>query len=107
VTKTPPPRFVVEAPVEVHVEPRLLDSYAGSYTFPGFVMSLTRQGNHLVSSSPGEADLNLFPDAPDHFFARSADLEMRVVRGAGGAVAGLVVKEGGAEYHGKRTGQTH
>ncbi len=106
VAKTPPPRFVVKAPVEVHVEPRLLDSYAGSYTFPGFVMSLARQGNHLVSSSSGNADLNLFPDAPDHFFARSEDLEMRVVRGAGGAVAELVVKEGGTEYHGKRTRQS-
>jgi len=103
VAKTPPPRFVVKAPVEVQVEARLLDSYAGSYTFPGFVMSLSRQGNHLVTSSPGEAALDLFPDAPDHFFARSADFEMRVVRGAGGAVAELVVKDGAEEYHGKRT----
>jgi pimeloyl-ACP methyl ester carboxylesterase len=107
VAKTPPPRFVVKAPVEVRVEARLLDSYAGSYTFPGFVITYARRGNHLVASSPGSADLDLFPDAPDHFFARSEDLEMRVVRGAGGAVAELVVKEGGAEYHGKRTGQTH
>ncbi|HXO28669.1 MAG TPA: alpha/beta hydrolase, partial [Thermoanaerobaculia bacterium] len=107
VTKTPPPRFAVKAPVEVRVEARLLDSYAGSYTFPGFVMTYARRGNHLVASSPGSADLDLFPDAPDHFFARSEDLEMRVVRGAGGAVVELVVKEGGTEYHGKRTGQVH
>jgi pimeloyl-ACP methyl ester carboxylesterase len=106
VAKTPPPRFVVEVPVEVHLEPRLLDSYAGAYTFPGYVMSLARQGNHLVSSSPGTADLDLFPDAPDHFFARSADVEMRVVRGAGGAVAEVVVKEDGEEQHGKRTRKT-
>jgi hypothetical protein len=107
VAKTPPPRFVVKAPVEVHVEARLLDSCAGSYTFPGFVMTFARQGNHLVTSSPGSADLDLFPDAQDHFFARSEDLEMRVVRGAGGAVVEIVVKDGGTEYHGKRSGQTH
>ncbi|HXO42636.1 MAG TPA: hypothetical protein VN999_14380, partial [Thermoanaerobaculia bacterium] len=61
----------------------------------------------LATSSPGSPDLDLFPDAPDHYFARSEDLEMRVVRGAGGAVAELVVKDGGTEYRGKRTGQMH
>jgi pimeloyl-ACP methyl ester carboxylesterase len=103
VAKAPPPRFILKAPVEVQLEPRLLDGYAGTYTFPGFVMSLARRGNHLVASSPGSADLDLFPDAPDHFFAKSADLEMRVVRGAGGAVAELVVKAGSEEDHGKPT----
>jgi len=107
VAKTPPPRFAVKAPVEVHLEARLLDGCAGSYSFPGFVMTFAPQGNHLVASSPGSADLDLFPDAPDHFFARSADLEMRVVRDAGGAVAELVVKDGGTEYHGRRSGQAH
>jgi pimeloyl-ACP methyl ester carboxylesterase len=102
VAKNPPPHFVVKVPVEIQVEPRLLDSYAGTYAFPGFTMTLARQGGNLVASSPGDADLVLFPDAQDHFFAKSADVEMRVVRGAGGTVKDLVVKFGSQELHGKR-----
>lgn len=102
VAKNPPPHFVVKAPVEVQVEPRLLDSFAGAYAFPGFTMSLARQGGHLVASSPGTADLDLFPDAQDHFFAKSADVELQVVRGAGSTVKELVLKFGSQELHGKR-----
>jgi hypothetical protein len=100
--KMPPPRFVVKAPVEVRLDPRLLDSYAGTYELPGFVATLVRLGDHLVSKVPDDAEVELFADAKDHFFAKSADIEMRVVRNAGGAVVGVVFVNGGQEFRGKR-----
>ena len=101
VAKTPPPRFVVKAPVEVHLEARLLDACAGTYEFPGFVMTLARLGDHLVARSPGQADLELFADARDHFFARSADFAVQVVRAKDGAVK-EVVAHADQDYRGKR-----
>jgi pimeloyl-ACP methyl ester carboxylesterase len=100
--KTPPPHFIVKVPVEVRVPPRLLDAYAGSYVFPGFVMALVRSGDHLVAKSPDSADLELFADADDHFFAKSADLEVKVLRNAAGAVVAVVVKSGDQEFRGRR-----
>jgi hypothetical protein len=44
----------------------------------------------------------LFADGQDHFFAKSADIELRVVRGAGGAVKEVVFKNGDEELRGKR-----
>lgn len=100
--KTPPPHFIVKVPVEVHVAPLLLDGYAGSYAFPGFVITLARLGDHLVAKSPGDADLELFADAEDHFFAKSADVEMRIVRSPSGAAVAVVLKSGDQEFRGQR-----
>jgi pimeloyl-ACP methyl ester carboxylesterase len=100
--KTPPPRFVVKAPVEIKLAPSLLDAYAGTYALPGFNTTLARLGDHLVARSPDAGDLEIFADAQDHFFAKSADVEIRILRDAGGAVVGIVFKAGSQELHGKR-----
>jgi len=100
--KTPPPRFVVKVPVVVTLDPRLLDACAGSYALPGFVVTLARLGDHLVAKVPDSADVELFADARDHFFSKSEDIELRVVRDAGGAVVAVVFKDGDEEFRGKR-----
>jgi pimeloyl-ACP methyl ester carboxylesterase len=100
--KTPPPHFVVKVPVEVKLDPRLLDACAGTYALPGFQATLARFGDHLVFRTAGDADLEIFADAQDHFFAKSADLEVRIVRGAGGTVTEVAVKNGDYEVRGKR-----
>jgi pimeloyl-ACP methyl ester carboxylesterase len=100
--KTPPPRFILKEPVAVHLDQRLLDAYCGTYAFSTFNMKLARVGDHLVSQVPQEADLELFADAQDHFFARSADIEMRIVREPGGAAVEAVFTNGDEEYRGKR-----
>jgi pimeloyl-ACP methyl ester carboxylesterase len=102
VAKTQPPRFVVKEPVEVHLAPKLLDSYAGTYALPGFTLTLVRRGDHLVVQSPNTADLEVFADARDHFFARSADFEMQMTPGGAGAPLGLVLELGTEELRGKR-----
>jgi pimeloyl-ACP methyl ester carboxylesterase len=102
VAKTPPVRFVVKDPVEVKLAPALLDSYAGTYAFPGFTLTLVRRGDHLVVQSPHAADLDVFADARDHFFARSADFDLRVLPGGRGAPRELVLLFGTQELHGRR-----
>jgi pimeloyl-ACP methyl ester carboxylesterase len=100
--KTPPPRFVVKVPVEVTLDPRLLEACTGSYALPGFVVTLARLGDHLVAKVPDSADVELFADGRDHFFSKSEDIELRIVRGAGGAVVEVVFKNGDEELRGKR-----
>ncbi len=102
VAKAAPLRFVVKVPVELHLDPRQLDACAGTFALPAFQVTLARFGDHLVSKVADSADLELFADAPDHFFAKSADIELRVVRGAGGRVDEVVFKNGDEEFRGKR-----
>jgi pimeloyl-ACP methyl ester carboxylesterase len=103
VSKTPPTRFQVKEHVEVHLDPKLLDSYAGDYQFEAFKVTLARAGDHLVVRSPGQADLDLFADAPDHFFAKADDIELRLVKTAAGAVSEAVIRFGTRDFHGQRT----
>jgi pimeloyl-ACP methyl ester carboxylesterase len=100
--KTPPTRFELKARVEAHLDPKLLDSYAGTYALEGFNLTLARRGDHLVGQVSGQGDLELFADAEDHFFAKSEDLELRIVRGAAGAAPQIVVHTGSEDLHGQR-----
>jgi pimeloyl-ACP methyl ester carboxylesterase len=100
-TATPATQFVLKVPVEIQVAASALDSAVGDYTFPGFTIHLAREGNHLVAKSPDGSALLLLPDAPDHFFAKSEDAELRVVRAPGGGVTEVIFKGGAQEYHGK------
>jgi hypothetical protein len=51
---------------------------------------------------PGQGELDLFADAEDHFFAKSEDLELRIVPGKAGAAPEIVVHAGSEEMRGKR-----
>lgn len=101
-SKTPPTRFELAARVEKRLDPKLLDSYAGTYALGGFNLTLVRQGDHLVAQATGQGDLELFADAEDHFFAKSEDLELQIVPGKAGAAPQIVVHAGSEELHGKR-----
>jgi pimeloyl-ACP methyl ester carboxylesterase len=102
-SKTPTTRFELAARVEKHLDPKLLDRYAGTYALPGFNLTLSRRGDHLVGLVSGQGELELFPDAKDHFYAKSEDLELRIVPGAAGAAPSeIVVHAGSEDMHGKR-----
>ena len=100
--KTPPTKFELAVRVEAHLDPKLLDSYAGTYALEGFSLTLTRRGDHLVGEVSGQGELELFADAKDHFFAKSEDLELQIVRGPAGAAPRIVVHAGSEEMHGQR-----
>ena len=86
-----------EKPVDprvLDVDPTSYDDLAGVYEIaPGrWVTRVRRDGNRLVASRDGGAERELLPFAVDRFFYAGQEGELFFVRGAGGAVEGMVFR---------------
>jgi pimeloyl-ACP methyl ester carboxylesterase len=103
VTATPPTKFVTKEHVVARIDPGILDRYAGTYQLGTFQVVLAPRDGHLLARLAGQEDLDLFPESDHHFFAKSDDLEIDMVDGAGaGAPPEMVVHFGAQEMRGKR-----
>jgi pimeloyl-ACP methyl ester carboxylesterase len=93
-TATPPLHFQLKVPVAVHVDDKVLDTYAGTYDAMGQHVTLKRHEGHLVLQTEGQDDLELLPDSASHFFAPTDDFELEFVPGAAGAPPSMVIHAG-------------
>lgn len=85
-----------------------LDAYAGEYTLaPGFVLSVTRQGDQLFAQATGQGGFPLFASGPDAFFAKVAPITIDFERGQAGKVSALVLHQNGHDQRAARTGDAH
>ncbi len=81
-----------------------LDAYAGQYTLaPGFVLTVSRQGDQLFAQATGQGAFPLFASARDVFFARVTPLTIEFARDAAGKVNGLVLHHNGQDRRAART----
>lgn len=91
-----PPRKPLPMHAEVALDPILLDRLAGRYAIPpDLVLTVTRQGNHLLlqenDGAPGEA----FPEAELQFFSKTSDDIVTFELDSRGKVVRLVIHTGG------------
>lgn len=81
-----------------------LDAYAGQYTLsPGFVLTVTRQGDQLFARATGQGAFPLYARASDAFFARVAPITIDFERDADGKVNALMFHQNGHDRHAVRT----
>jgi len=87
----------------VQVDPNLYDDYAGVYElFPGFQLTLTREGDHLMVQGTGQPKIEVFPESETRFFLKVVDAEIELQRGPDGKATGLTLLQGGQTIPGKR-----
>lgn len=85
------------------VDPAIFDRYVGRYELrPGFVVTITREGNSLMAQATGQAKFELLPESETAFFANAPPLAMAFVKGADGKVTHLVLTQGGERREAKR-----
>ena len=88
------------------VDPALLDTYVGHYAWsPGYVEEITRKGNELMLSIPGETDaVELIPQDDTTFFIpnEAEDSLTTFVKDSSGKVTHYVVRQQGQEIVGKK-----
>jgi CubicO group peptidase (beta-lactamase class C family) len=85
------------------VDPAIFDAYAGKYQLgPAFIVTITRDGNRLMSQATGQGEFELFPDSETTFFAKVTELTVRFVKGADGQVTHFVLTQGGREQIAKK-----
>jgi len=64
-------------PSEIKIDPGLLDAYVGDYQFPGKIMRVTREGDHLNAQILGsQGKVPIFPSSETNFFAKEFHAEV-------------------------------
>ena len=85
------------------VDPKVYDQYVGDYQLaPGFIITILRRGDKLISQATGQPEVELFPESETRFFLKEVDAQVDFVKDASGLVTGLVVHQGGQDLPGKK-----
>jgi CubicO group peptidase (beta-lactamase class C family) len=85
------------------VDPKVYDSLAGDYELaPGFIITILRRGDKLISQVTGQPEVELFPESETRFFLKVADAQVDFVKDALGIVTGLVLHQGGQDMPAKK-----
>jgi hypothetical protein len=84
--------------VAIAVDPAIYDAYVGEYELvPGFVLTVTREGDRLMTQATGQGKFEVFPSAPTEFFLKVVDAQISFVKNDTGGVTGLVLHQGGRD----------
>ncbi|HWM95162.1 MAG TPA: serine hydrolase [Thermoanaerobaculia bacterium] len=87
----------------IQVDPSLYDGYAGVYELaPGFLLTITREGDHLMTQATGQPKFEIFPESETRFFLKVVDAQLEFQRGPDGKATGVTLYQGGRVVPGKR-----
>jgi CubicO group peptidase (beta-lactamase class C family) len=90
---------------EVAVDPKLFDGYTGRYELaPNFIMTVTREGDHLMTQATGQPKIEIFPEGNRDYFVKVVDAQITFVTDSSGRATELILHQGGADHHAKRIG---
>ena len=96
----PPPRKEF---TEIKVNPAIYDAYVGEYELaPGFILTVTREGDRLMTQATGQGKVEIFPYAETEFFLKVTDAQLTFVKGPSGTVDSIVLHQGGRDLPAKR-----
>ncbi len=80
----------------IPVDPKTFDPYLGEYEIrPGFVLTLSREGDKLWMQATGQKRAELFAESETSFFLKEADVQLMFVKDASGKVTHLILRQGG------------
>ncbi len=87
----------------VTVDPAIYDAYAGEYELaPGFILTITHEGDKLMTQATGQEKVEMFPSSQTEFFLKVVDAQITFVRGPGGTVDQIVLHQGGRDMPAKK-----
>ncbi|MGZ5488941.1 MAG: serine hydrolase, partial [Candidatus Aminicenantales bacterium] len=87
----------------IQVDPSLYDSYAGVYEMmPGFLLTVTREGDRLMTQATGQQKFEIFPESETRFFLKVFDAQLEFQRGPDGKATGVTLYQGGKVMPAKR-----
>jgi hypothetical protein len=85
------------------VDPAIYDAYVGEYELvPGFVLTVTRDGDKLLTQATGQQRLEIFPESETEFFLKVVDAQLTFVKDADGKVNQVILHQGGRNMPAKR-----
>jgi len=88
---------------EIAVDPKVFDGYVGQYQLaPNFVMTISREGDHLFVQATGQPKLEIFPESERDYFLKVVDAQITFETDSQGRVTGLVLHQNGMNQPAKR-----
>jgi D-alanyl-D-alanine-carboxypeptidase/D-alanyl-D-alanine-endopeptidase len=88
---------------EVTVDPKLFDGYVASYQLePSFILTVTRQGDHLFVQATGQPNVEIFAEGDRDYFYKVVDAQITFVTNAEGRATGLILHQNGRDLPAKR-----
>ena len=78
-----------------------LESYVGNYQLEQAVVTISRKGDKLTGSAPGQPDVEFEQLEPALFFVRKMDTHVRFEKNAEGVIQ-MTAQQGGRTIVGKR-----
>jgi serine-type D-Ala-D-Ala carboxypeptidase/endopeptidase len=69
---------------------------------PGFVLTVTREGERLMSQATGQLKSEPFPESETVFFVKDADAQFTFVKGSDGQVVEVKIRRATRELHARK-----
>jgi len=80
------------------VDPAIYDAYVGRYELsPTFILTITRDGDRLLSQATNQPQVEIFPESETKFFLRVVDAQISFGQDQTGAVTHLILHQGGRD----------
>jgi len=90
---------------EITADPKSFDAYAGRYQLaPNFIVTITREGDHLFAQATGQGKFEIFPETARDFFYKVVDAQITFQTAGQGRATGLVLHQNGQDVPGQRIG---
>lgn len=102
-TKTNKPLPAYEPTTFMKVEAAILDGYVGNYELaPGFVLTVTHEGEQLFAQATGQQKLELQAISTTKFKTKGVAADIEFKQDASGKIVSLILYQGGREMPAKK-----
>ena len=82
----------------VHVDPQLLEEYAGEYELaPGVSIAFRCRDGRLFTQAPGQSEMEVYPQSESEFSLKVVEGSVEFLRDSTGVVSGIIVHQGGRD----------
>jgi CubicO group peptidase (beta-lactamase class C family) len=97
------PDFKPTVRTAIHVDPKVLDAYAGTYTlFPNFDLVITVENGQLITQATGQGKVPIFAETETKFFPIVVPAEIEFIKDDQGKVTSLILHQNGHDMRAPR-----
>ena len=88
---------------EVIVNDVILESYVGNYELqPGFVLTISRDGNQLKAQATGQPEFPVFPKSENVFYYKVVEAQLTFNQNDNGKIESVTLHQAGQKIVGKK-----
>ena len=88
---------------EIIVDEDILQTYVGAYELaPGFIITVSRNGNQLLAQATGQSEFEIYPKSDNVFYLKVVEAQVTFNSNDEGQVVSMTLLQGGQEMIGQK-----